>query len=52
MWAVLARMRESAPDDQALLAALTPVLDALYRRYARTEPSAPPFPQSEPIADA
>ncbi|MCU0836187.1 MAG: chromate resistance protein [Chromatiaceae bacterium] len=50
--AVLSGMRESAPDDPALLAALTPVLDALYRRYARTEPGAPRFTPKEPIADA
>ena len=49
--AVLAGMRETAPDDQGLLAALTPVLDALYRRYARVEPAAPVSSQLEPISE-
>lgn len=32
--AVLAGLRDSTPDDDALLAAMTPVLDGLYRRYS------------------
>jgi hypothetical protein len=32
--AVLAGLRESSPDDDALLAGVTPVLDALYRHFS------------------
>ena len=32
--AVLAGLRDAAPDDDALLAAATPLLDALYRTYS------------------
>jgi len=32
--AVLAGLRECAPDDDALLDAASPVLDALYRRFS------------------
>lgn len=32
---VLASMRETSADDDALLAAITPVLDALYRMYSK-----------------
>jgi hypothetical protein len=32
--AVLAGLRDNTPDDDALLAAITPVLDALHRRYS------------------
>jgi hypothetical protein len=32
--AVLAGLRERAPDDDALLAAATPVLDALYQHFS------------------
>jgi hypothetical protein len=35
--AVLAGLRETTVDDNDLLAATTPVLDALYRRFSRTE---------------
>lgn len=31
---ILAGLRDGTPDDDALLAAMTPVLDALYRRYS------------------
>jgi hypothetical protein len=34
--AVLSGLRESAPDDDRLLAGITPVLDALYEHFART----------------
>jgi hypothetical protein len=32
--AVLAGLRDNTPDDDALLAAITPVLDALHRRFS------------------
>ncbi len=32
--AILAGLRDDTPDDHALLTAMTPVLDALYRRYS------------------
>jgi hypothetical protein len=38
--AVLAGLREAAADDDALLAAATPVLDALYRAYSGASPGA------------
>ncbi|HLF12179.1 MAG TPA: chromate resistance protein ChrB domain-containing protein, partial [Gammaproteobacteria bacterium] len=33
--AVLAGLRESSPDDDALLAGVTPVLNALYQHFSR-----------------
>ena len=35
--AVLAGLRDRSPDDDALLAATSPVLDALYQHFATSE---------------